>query len=68
MATTDIDGTPLFILGPTEMLVVRESLDNEAEHMGEWGYEVGPAFTELMEKADKFLNDPQVVQWLKENS
>ncbi len=68
MATTDIDGTPLFMLNPTDVLVMREALDTEIYHTQEWGYEVDPTFTALREEVDKFLAEPCTVKWLEENS
>ena len=68
MATTDIDGTPLFMLGPAEVEEMWLGLQTECNLTLEEGYEVHPALAALIEEADKFLAEPQVVKWLKENS
>jgi len=51
MATTDIDGTPLFILGAKDA----EDLQNVL---------IVRAYTPVVDKLRKFLNDPEVVKWL----
>ena len=52
--TTDIDGTPLFILGAHEaknlLNILRPGID-----------------ARTIDKLKKFLNDPNVINWLKEN-
>ena len=55
MPTTDIDGTPLFILGAEDAKDLQNVL-------------IVRAYTPVVDKLKKFLDDPKVVKWLKENS
>jgi len=55
MATTDINGTPLLVLGAIE-----------AKDLLAVVY--GGAYTPSVDKLKKFLDYPEVVKWLKENS
>lgn len=55
MATTDIDGTPLFLLGALEAVTLLDIPPDDC-------YDV------VIDKLKKFLNEPQVVKWLEENS
>jgi hypothetical protein len=55
MPTTDIDGTPLFILGAKDAEDLRNVM-------------MVRAYTPVVDKLKKFLDDPKVAKWLKENS
>jgi len=55
MPSTDIDGTPLFILGAKDAEDLRAVL-------------YGGAYTPVVDKLNMFLVDPQVVEWLEKNS
>jgi len=67
MATTDIDGTPLLIFGAQEVVTLLGILEDAQlylEHLG--GHDA--TLAAKIAKITKFLNDPQVAKWLKENS
>ena len=59
MATTDIDGTSLFMFGAEEVAIVNLALEHEYWDDVEWGDPIRPALMTLREK---------VAKWLKENS
>jgi hypothetical protein len=67
MATTDIDGTPLFMLGASEAEVLLGQLEDAQltiDYFG--GYDEG--LNANVAKLKKFLADPKVVKWLEDNS
>ncbi len=62
MATTDIDGTPLFMLGADEAVNLMDVL-KDREH---W-LDIRTQRARLIAKLKKFLVDPQVVEYLEAN-
>ena len=59
MATTDIDGTPLLILGLDEVRIVDLALETEYGRDSEWGDPIDPALIAVRAKVNK---------WMEENS
>jgi hypothetical protein len=60
MATTDIDGTPLFMLGADEALELMDVLKDR----GHWT-KIRTKRARWIAKLRKFLVDPQVIEYLE---
>lgn len=54
MASTDIDGTPILILSLPDVKTLLHPASSEAKML-------------VVEKLRRFVNDPQCVEWLREN-
>lgn len=71
MPSTDIDGTPLFILGAKEAVDLLDALEGAQTTLHNHGAYYGAldrALDTKIANIKKFLNDPQVVDWLEANS
>ncbi len=56
MPSTDIDGTPILILGAEDVQVLRDMICDA-------GGSTRERRKAIVSRVDRFLNDPQVIEW-----
>ena len=66
MASTNIDGTPILILGALEVVPLLGVLE-DAEYLTDC-YGNDTSIASLVAKIKRFLEDPDVIKWLEAHS